>query len=148
MTVVLVVIVTVVSVLKVTVVIVTVVRVTVVIIIEVTVVIVTLVVVTVVIVTYYSKNNLTPRKPMRFLRAAFCNLAMFKLEPPSKSQVFLIPKKTLFFFRAGKKQSPQSPQKNLVFFPLEPPLKITISLLLLPTQLQRCYHLPLQCGAW
>ena len=24
-----------------------------------------------------SKNNLTPQKPMRILRAAFCNLAMF-----------------------------------------------------------------------
>ena len=30
---------------------------------------------------------------------------------------------------------------------MEPPLKITSALLLLPTQLKRCYHLPLQCGA-
>ena len=37
----------------------------------------TIAVVTVVIVTYFSKNNLTPRKPMRFLRAAFRDLAMF-----------------------------------------------------------------------
>ena len=37
----------------------------------------TIAVVTVVIVTYFSKNNLTPRQPMRFLRAAFRDLAMF-----------------------------------------------------------------------
>ena len=61
-----------------TVVIVTVVTVTV--IIFVTLVIVTVATVavgTVVIVTYFSKNNLTPRQPMRFLRAAFRDLAMF-----------------------------------------------------------------------
>ena len=62
---------TVVSVLTVTVVIVTVVRVT----------LVTIAVVKVVIVTYFSKNNLTPPKPMRFLRAAFCDLAMFFMAP-------------------------------------------------------------------
>ena len=39
----------------------------------------TIAVVTVVIVTYFSKNNLTPQKPMRFLRAAFRDLAMFFL---------------------------------------------------------------------
>ena len=66
-TVVTVVMVTVVSVLKVTIVIVTVVRMT----------LVTIVVVTVVIMPYFRKNNLTPQKPMRFLRAAFCDLAMF-----------------------------------------------------------------------
>ena len=66
-TVVTVVMVTVVSVLKVTIVIVTVVRMT----------LVTIVVVTVVIKPYFRKNNLTPQKPMRFLRAAFRDLAMF-----------------------------------------------------------------------
>ena len=66
-TVVTVVIVTVVSVLTVTVVRVTVVRVT----------LVTIAVVTVVVVTFFSKNNLTPPKPMRFLGAAFCDLAIF-----------------------------------------------------------------------
>ena len=40
----------------------------------------TIAVVTVVVVTFFSKNNLTPPKPMRFLRAAFCNLAMFYSE--------------------------------------------------------------------
>ena len=44
---------------------------------EVIVTVVTEAVVTVVIVTYFSKNNLTPPKPMRFLRAAFRDLAMF-----------------------------------------------------------------------
>ena len=37
----------------------------------------TIAVVTVVVVTFFSKNNLTPPKPMRFLRAAFRDLAMF-----------------------------------------------------------------------
>ena len=46
--------------------------------------VVTVAVVTVVIVTYFSKNNLTPRKPMRFLRAAFRNLAMLGLTPDFK----------------------------------------------------------------
>ena len=66
-TVVMVTVVTVVSVLTVTVVIVTVVRVT----------LVTIAVVMVVVVTFFSKDNLTPPKPMRFLRAAFRDLAMF-----------------------------------------------------------------------
>ena len=66
-TVVTVVIVTVVSVLTVTVVIVTVVRV----------ILVTIAVVTVAVVTFFSKKNFTPPKPMRFLRAAFRDLAMF-----------------------------------------------------------------------
>ena len=35
---------------------------------------------------------------------------------------------------------------SVVFFSVEPPLKITSALLLLLTQLQRCYHLPLQYG--
>ena len=34
--------------------------------------------VTVVEGTFFSKNNLTPPKPMRFLRAAFRDLAMFQ----------------------------------------------------------------------
>ena len=34
-------------------------------------------VVTLVIVTYFSKNNLTPRQPMRILRAAVRDIAMF-----------------------------------------------------------------------
>ena len=34
-------------------------------------------VVTVVVVTFFSKNNLTPPKLMRFLRAAFRDLAIF-----------------------------------------------------------------------
>ena len=33
--------------------------------------------VTVVVVTFFSKNNLTPPQLMRFLRAAFRDLAMF-----------------------------------------------------------------------
>ena len=37
----------------------------------------TIAVVTVVVVTFFSKNYLTPPKPMRFLRAAFRDLAMF-----------------------------------------------------------------------
>ena len=37
----------------------------------------TIAVVTVVVVTFFSKNNLTPPKPMRFLRAAFRDIAMF-----------------------------------------------------------------------
>ena len=37
----------------------------------------TIAVVTEVVVTFFSKNNLTLPKPMRFLRAAFCDLAMF-----------------------------------------------------------------------
>ena len=37
----------------------------------------TIAVVTVVVVTFFSKDNLTPPKPMRFLRAAFRDLAMF-----------------------------------------------------------------------
>ena len=41
---------------------------------------VTIAVVMVVIVTYFSKNNLTPQKRMRFLRAAFRDLAMFIVE--------------------------------------------------------------------
>ena len=41
--------------------------------------VVTVAVVTNVIVVYFSKNNLTPGKPMRFLRAAFRDLAMFDL---------------------------------------------------------------------
>ena len=71
---------TVVMVTVVTVVIVTVVSVLTVTVVRVTVVCVTLVkigVVTVVVVTFFSKNNLTPPKPMRFLRAAFRDLAMF-----------------------------------------------------------------------
>ena len=39
--------------------------------------IVTIAVVTVVVVTFFSKKNFTPPKPMRFLRAAFRDLAMF-----------------------------------------------------------------------
>ena len=58
---------TVLLVLKVTIPIVTVVWVT----------LVTIAVVMVVIVTYFSKNKLTPQKPMIFLRAAFRDLAMF-----------------------------------------------------------------------
>ena len=42
----------------------------------------TIAVVTVVVVTFFSKNNLTPPKPMRFLRAAFRDLAMFFILPP------------------------------------------------------------------
>ena len=42
-------------------------------------------VVMVVIVTYFSKNNLTPSKPMRFLRAAFRDLAMFLFSLPYTS---------------------------------------------------------------
>ena len=41
----------------------------------------TIAVVTVVVVTFFSKNNLTPPKSMRFLRAAFRDLAMFFLQP-------------------------------------------------------------------
>ena len=70
-----------VTVVIVTVVIVTVVKVTVVIVtvVIVTVVIVTVVIVTVAIFTSISKNNLTPRHPCDVFRAAFRNLAMFKL---------------------------------------------------------------------
>ena len=58
-------------------------RVTIVIVILVLVTVVTIAVLTVVIVTYFSKNNLTPPKPMRFLKAAFHDLAMFLDALPS-----------------------------------------------------------------
>ena len=44
--------------------------------------------------------------------------------------------------QSWKKQSPQKLPSGA------PPLKITSALLLLPIQLQRCFHLPLQCEAW
>ena len=49
----------------------------------------TIAVVTVVVVTFYSKNNLTPPKLMRFLRAAFRDLAIFLNVPQVKGEMQL-----------------------------------------------------------
>ena len=51
---------------------------------------VTITVVMVLIVTYFSKNNLTPQKPMRFLRAAFRDLAMFNWSHPLVAHITII----------------------------------------------------------
>ena len=56
----------------------------------------TIAVVTVVVVTFFSKKNFTPPKQMRFLRAAFRDLAMFFSCPEQLNKGSIIKEEEFF----------------------------------------------------